>query len=139
MPCRLRPWLLVQLGSEITRRILPDRVLVTNKRVRLTRFGFLSHVRNRSPPTFMLSLAQGSASDLCLKAFGDALKAPCSIDCGHVFCVKYVLHVDLDPTAPTVQTPRDNAEEQDIRPWLERIAKFAKEGGDEQTLRTLID
>ncbi|KAI3614333.1 hypothetical protein WG66_000191 [Moniliophthora roreri] len=106
----------------------------------------------------MLCLAPGSACDVCLEGFGDALKAPCSIDCGHVFCVdcidhitrplcplcrtpydpRYVskLHVDLDPTAPT---PRDNAEEQEIRPWLERIAKFAKEGGDEQTLRTLID
>jgi hypothetical protein len=37
----------------------------------------------------MLSLGPGSACDVCLEPFGADVKAPCSIPCGHVFCVGY--------------------------------------------------
>ncbi|KAK7049853.1 hypothetical protein VNI00_005283 [Paramarasmius palmivorus] len=100
----------------------------------------------------MLCLASGSVCDVCLDTFGTGDKAPCAIECGHVFCVDckdhfsppacpfcrkdfdphYVskLHVEFDPRI---------TEEKEIRPWLERIAKFAKEGSDEATLRLLIE
>lgn len=45
----------------------------------------------------MLSLGPGSACDVCLEPFGAELKAPCSISCGHVFCVKYVYSHPLQP------------------------------------------
>ena len=38
----------------------------------------------------MLCLGPGSVCDVCLEPFGSDLKAPCSIDCGHVFCLEYV-------------------------------------------------
>lgn len=38
----------------------------------------------------MLSLGSGSVCDVCLEPFGRNQKAPCSIQCGHVFCVECV-------------------------------------------------
>ncbi|KAJ7779252.1 hypothetical protein B0H16DRAFT_1300295 [Mycena metata] len=51
----------------------------------------------------MLSLGPGSACDVCLEPFGTDLKAPCSIPCGHVFCVS-CLHNVARPTCPLCRT-----------------------------------
>ncbi|KAJ7176769.1 hypothetical protein C8R46DRAFT_889424 [Mycena filopes] len=55
----------------------------------------------------MLSLGPGSACDVCLEPFGTDLKAPCSIPCGHVFCV-HCLHHLARPTCPLCRTPFDS-------------------------------
>ncbi|KAJ6618161.1 hypothetical protein B0H10DRAFT_1267336 [Mycena sp. CBHHK59/15] len=52
----------------------------------------------------MLSLGPGSACDVCLEPFGVELKAPCSIPCGHVFCVNCLQHI-ARPTCPLCRTP----------------------------------
>ncbi|KAJ7097640.1 hypothetical protein C8R44DRAFT_643327 [Mycena epipterygia] len=52
----------------------------------------------------MLSLGPGSACDVCLEPFGAELKAPCSIPCGHVFCVSCLQNVPR-PTCPLCRTP----------------------------------
>ncbi|KAJ7182811.1 hypothetical protein C8R43DRAFT_868474 [Mycena crocata] len=52
----------------------------------------------------MLSLGPGSACDVCLEPFGADLKAPCSILCGHVFCVNCLQHL-ARPTCPLCRTP----------------------------------
>ncbi|KAJ6598295.1 hypothetical protein DFH09DRAFT_903657 [Mycena vulgaris] len=54
----------------------------------------------------MLSLGPGSACDVCLEPFGAELKAPCSIPCGHVFCVSCLQHI-ARPTCPLCRTPFD--------------------------------
>ncbi|KAJ6551218.1 hypothetical protein B0H19DRAFT_164463 [Mycena capillaripes] len=54
----------------------------------------------------MLSLGPGSACDVCLEPFGAELKAPCSIPCGHIFCVN-CLHQVARPTCPLCRTPFD--------------------------------
>ncbi|KAJ7489232.1 hypothetical protein FB451DRAFT_1024219 [Mycena latifolia] len=51
----------------------------------------------------MLSLGPGSACDVCLEPFGAELKAPCSIACGHVFCVSCLQHI-ARPTCPLCRT-----------------------------------
>ncbi|KAJ6498582.1 hypothetical protein C8R47DRAFT_971708 [Mycena vitilis] len=52
----------------------------------------------------MLSLGPGSTCDICLEPFGADLKAPCSIPCGHVFCVN-CLHQLPRPSCPFCRTP----------------------------------
>ncbi|KAJ6598286.1 hypothetical protein DFH09DRAFT_1394413 [Mycena vulgaris] len=52
----------------------------------------------------MLSLGPGSACDVCLEPFGAELKAPCSIPCGHVFCVSCLQHIARS-TCPLCRTP----------------------------------
>ncbi|KAJ7251110.1 hypothetical protein B0H12DRAFT_1018771 [Mycena haematopus] len=54
----------------------------------------------------MLSLGPGSACDVCLEPFGAELKAPCSITCGHVFCLNCLQQVSR-PTCPLCRTPFD--------------------------------
>ncbi|KAJ6482486.1 hypothetical protein C8R45DRAFT_303164 [Mycena sanguinolenta] len=54
----------------------------------------------------MLSLGPGSACDVCLDPFGAESKAPCSITCGHVFCVNCLQQVSR-PTCPMCRTPFD--------------------------------
>ncbi|KAJ6598276.1 hypothetical protein DFH09DRAFT_903488 [Mycena vulgaris] len=52
----------------------------------------------------MLSLGPGSACDVCLEPFGAELKAPCSIPCGHVFCVSCLQHL-ARPNCPLCRLP----------------------------------
>ncbi|KAK7023117.1 RING-type domain-containing protein, partial [Favolaschia claudopus] len=54
----------------------------------------------------MLSLGPGSACDVCLDPFGADSKAPCSILCGHVFCVGCLRNI-ARPTCPLCRTPFD--------------------------------
>ncbi|KAJ7916739.1 hypothetical protein B0H13DRAFT_1609053 [Mycena leptocephala] len=103
----------------------------------------------------MLSLGPGSACDVCLEPFGVELKAPCSIPCGHVFCVNCLhqvarpncplcrnpfdtrytikLHVDLDAIKPVspddIPVPSDSDE--GARQLQSRITKVASDGATE--------
>ncbi|KAJ7100734.1 hypothetical protein B0H15DRAFT_769964 [Mycena belliarum] len=52
----------------------------------------------------MLSLGPGSACDVCLEPFGTELRAPCSIPCGHVFCVSCLQHIARQ-NCPLCRTP----------------------------------
>ncbi|KAF8201315.1 hypothetical protein K438DRAFT_1582265 [Mycena galopus ATCC 62051] len=103
----------------------------------------------------MLSLAPGSACDVCLEPFGAELKAPCSIPCGHVFCVNCLhqvarpscplcrtpfdtrqtikLHIDLDSISPSSLelTPPSNADD-GARQLQNRITQLAATGGSER-------
>ncbi|KAJ6598283.1 hypothetical protein DFH09DRAFT_1022617 [Mycena vulgaris] len=54
----------------------------------------------------MLTLGPGSACDVCLDPFDAELKVPCSISCGHVFCVNCLQHI-ARPTCPLCRTPFD--------------------------------
>ncbi|KAJ7258170.1 hypothetical protein C8J57DRAFT_1472345 [Mycena rebaudengoi] len=49
------------------------------------------------------SISPGSACDVCLEQFGADHKAPCSIPCGHVFCVDCLDHL-ARPTCPLCRT-----------------------------------
>ncbi|KAF8066665.1 hypothetical protein FPV67DRAFT_1417292 [Lyophyllum atratum] len=58
----------------------------------------------------MLSIGPGSACDVCLEPYGRGNKSPCSILCGHVFCIDCVnrlrasnvnaAHPEIDYGAP---------------------------------------
>ncbi|KAJ6598288.1 hypothetical protein DFH09DRAFT_1131481 [Mycena vulgaris] len=52
----------------------------------------------------MLTLGPGSACDVCLKAFGAELSAPCSLTCGHVFCAGCLQEISR-PVCPLCRTP----------------------------------
>ncbi|KAF9456318.1 hypothetical protein BDZ94DRAFT_1177982 [Collybia nuda] len=104
----------------------------------------------------MLSVGPGSACDVCLEPFGPDVKAPCSIQCGHVFCVTCLhqmvqsscplcrnhfdqrtvvkLHVDMDTVVSTCPT----SAQQEARRLQEAIANVANEGTTEARLRQLI-
>ncbi|KAF8882123.1 hypothetical protein BD779DRAFT_1675106 [Infundibulicybe gibba] len=112
----------------------------------------------------MLSLGAGSACDVCLEPFGHESKAPCSIQCGHVFCVDCLnhitrptcplcrttfdqrtvtkLHVDVDNArsspSPSIKATCPTAAEQEARRLQEAIASIANEGTTEPRLRQLI-
>ncbi|KAK1229436.1 hypothetical protein PQX77_007484 [Marasmius sp. AFHP31] len=46
----------------------------------------------------MLCLSTGSVCDVCLEPFDGDLKAPSAIECGHVFCERFVVHHVLGTT-----------------------------------------
>ncbi|KAJ7468970.1 hypothetical protein B0H11DRAFT_1729506 [Mycena galericulata] len=104
----------------------------------------------------MLSLGPGSACDVCLDPFNAELKAPCSIPCGHIFCVNCLqqlahptcplcrttfqarhtirLHIDLDsirahPDTDEMPIPTDSDER--ARQMQQRITDLANGGATE--------
>ncbi|KAF9447362.1 hypothetical protein P691DRAFT_671645 [Macrolepiota fuliginosa MF-IS2] len=109
----------------------------------------------------MLSLGLGSACDVCLESFGPDAKGPCSIQCGHVFCVDCLnhlerpqcplcrdpfephsvvrLHIDVEQrSSPKAPPPRPTAAEQEARRLQDAIANVANTGSSEPNLRSLI-
>lgn len=112
----------------------------------------------------ILCLGPGSGCDVCLEPFGNDHKAPCSIDCGHVFCLDCLnhisrascplcripfelgnhvkLHVDLDANNTTKGSPppttTDAATLQEGRRLQEAIASLANQGTSEAGLCQLI-
>ncbi|KAF5390995.1 hypothetical protein D9757_004044 [Collybiopsis confluens] len=110
----------------------------------------------------MFSIGPGSVCDVCLESFGQDLKAPCSISCGHVFCVDCLhhitrqtcplcrlpfdprsmvkLHIDLDSlklVSNAADDPSPSAE-QEARTLHDRISAVANAGTTEANLRALI-
>ncbi|TFK67212.1 hypothetical protein BDN72DRAFT_112218 [Pluteus cervinus] len=110
----------------------------------------------------MLSLAPGSTCDVCLETFGQENKAPCSIPCGHVFCVGCLhhigrpscplcrvpftqqsvtkLHVDVESERSS-SSPRSqplSTSDQEARKLQEAITSITNEGTTEARLRQLI-
>ncbi|KAJ7359069.1 hypothetical protein DFH08DRAFT_844947 [Mycena albidolilacea] len=61
----------------------------------------------------MLSIGPCSTCGVCLEPFGPQLKAPCSIPCGHVFCVNCLTPV-TDLTRHNCPLCRSPFDEQDI-------------------------
>ncbi|KAJ8503089.1 hypothetical protein ONZ45_g11157 [Pleurotus djamor] len=113
----------------------------------------------------MLTLAPGSACDVCLEPFDHASHAPHSIRCGHVFCMSCLqhlhppscplcrqsfgsesiikLHIDLDNIRPlnngsAPEAPSQSADHE-ARRLQEAIADIANRGASEQHLRNVID
>jgi hypothetical protein len=109
----------------------------------------------------MFSLGPGSVCDVCLESFGQDLKAPCSIACGHVFCASCIhhitrqicplcrspfdprsivkLHIDLDGIKLTsAGGDEPPSAQQEARTLHERIAAVANAGTTEANLRALI-
>ncbi|KAK0440282.1 hypothetical protein EV421DRAFT_1712555 [Armillaria borealis] len=106
----------------------------------------------------MLCLGSGSTCDVCLEPFGNDTKAPCSIECGHVFCLNCLnqitrlkcplcrsrfepqgfvkLHIDVDDVRSSSHFPRTTT--QCARRLQEAIANIANEGSTEASLRQLI-
>ncbi|KAF8628299.1 hypothetical protein AX17_006002 [Amanita inopinata Kibby_2008] len=109
----------------------------------------------------MLTLGASSNCDVCLEQFGSDNKAPCSIQCGHVFCADCINRLTR-PVCPLCRTPFDQrtcfklhvdmdngrkspakascptAAEQEARRLQEAIATVANEGSTESNLRQLI-
>ncbi|THV03525.1 hypothetical protein K435DRAFT_651062 [Dendrothele bispora CBS 962.96] len=103
----------------------------------------------------MLCLGPGSSCDVCLDPFGDDSKAPCSIECGHVFCSDCLdhitrqtcplcresfdvrsavkLHVDVDGCGAAQSATYAQA-----RRLQRAIADVANEGATEPRLRQLL-
>ncbi|KIY72328.1 hypothetical protein CYLTODRAFT_388978 [Cylindrobasidium torrendii FP15055 ss-10] len=112
-----------------------------------------------------LLLGSGSTCDVCLDAFDADNCAPCSIECGHIFCLKCLnalsrpkcplcrsrfepqsvvkLHIDVDEVRPPSQAhdgPRALSDDQVVaNSYQERIASACNEGSSEPALRQLID
>ncbi|KAF8915671.1 hypothetical protein CPB85DRAFT_1217506 [Mucidula mucida] len=109
-------------------------------------------------------LGSGSQCDVCLETFSAEERAPCSIECGHVFCLKCLnsltrskcplcrqrfdprslvkLHIDVDEVrSPSRAQDRPGESEDDLvaKKFQERIAAAANEGTTEQAVRQLID
>ncbi|TEB30924.1 hypothetical protein FA13DRAFT_1630185 [Coprinellus micaceus] len=110
----------------------------------------------------MLVAGPNSVCDVCLEPFGCDGKAPCSISCGHVFCVDCLdrvtkpscplcrnyfdsratikLHLDLDTVKPL--SPSSNAtdldHDEDARRLRDAINRVTKEGCSESQIRQLI-
>lgn len=111
----------------------------------------------------MLVAGPNSACDVCLENFGRDGKAPCSISCGHVFCVDCLsrverpqcpfcrnyfdprstikLHLDLDnvkssPTSTAVVSLTNDEEDADR--LREQIISIAATGCSESTVRKLL-
>ncbi|EFI26676.1 hypothetical protein CC1G_15447 [Coprinopsis cinerea okayama7 len=109
----------------------------------------------------MLVAGSTSACDVCLEPFGGDSKAPCTITCGHVFCVDCLaninpplcplcrkifdprftvkLHLDLDnvraPPSPNgASAPNDD----DARRLYQAISNIAEAGCSETQVRQLI-
>ncbi|KAJ7621318.1 hypothetical protein FB45DRAFT_139282 [Roridomyces roridus] len=76
----------------------------------------------------MLSLGPGSACDVCLEPFGTELKAPCSISCGHVFCVNCLQHI-ARPTCPLCRTPFQARHTVKLHVDLDNIRALASSDG----------
>lgn len=53
----------------------------------------------------MLSLGPGSSCDVCFDRFGEDSKAPCSIECGHVFCHGCINQIQLPHLCPLCRKP----------------------------------
>ncbi|CAA7257507.1 unnamed protein product [Cyclocybe aegerita] len=111
----------------------------------------------------MLSLGAGSSCDICFEIFGQDLKAPCSIACGHVFCIECIaqlttrlcplcrsefdedscirLHIDMDNT-PTPSDPASGKCSLDdiakARRFAEAYASITDQGTTESRLRQVI-
>ncbi|KAJ3517099.1 hypothetical protein NLJ89_g713 [Agrocybe chaxingu] len=111
----------------------------------------------------MLSLGAGSSCDICFEIFGQDLKAPCSIACGHVFCIECIaqlttrlcplcrsefdedscirLHIDMDNT-PTPSDPTSGKCSLDdiakARRFAEAYASITDQGTTESRLRQVI-
>ncbi|KAJ7705548.1 hypothetical protein B0H17DRAFT_1299049 [Mycena rosella] len=113
----------------------------------------------------MLSLGPGSACDVCLEPFGVELKTPCSIPCGHVFCVSclqhiartcplcrspfearhiFKLHLDLEP--PTARSPSSTDQpvgslnnDEGARQLQQRITNVAMDGATEAQTTQLTE
>ncbi|PFH48812.1 hypothetical protein AMATHDRAFT_76526 [Amanita thiersii Skay4041] len=107
----------------------------------------------------MLSLGAGSTCDVCLEHFNHEQKAPCSVSCGHVFCLECIhrltrntcplcraqydirscvkLHVDLESGSP-VRASCPTPGEQEARRLQEAITNVANEGSSEPNVRQLI-
>ncbi|KAF8154549.1 hypothetical protein B0H34DRAFT_660395 [Crassisporium funariophilum] len=106
----------------------------------------------------MLTLGAGSSCDICFEKFGQDLKAPCSITCGHVFCAGCInnitrlcplcrtpfekhfcikLHLDVDGIPPE-RLGTVNADTQEAQRLQQAIASVADEGTTEPRLRQLI-
>ncbi|KAJ7267310.1 hypothetical protein C8J57DRAFT_363489 [Mycena rebaudengoi] len=104
----------------------------------------------------MLAAGPGSACDVCLDRFRDDVKTPCSISCGHVFCVDCLhqlarpvcpvcqstfkprnivkLHVDLEniqPSSPGDRPPATSDVDERARQFQDRISHISAEGGME--------
>ncbi|KAK0443117.1 uncharacterized protein EV420DRAFT_1278094 [Desarmillaria tabescens] len=112
----------------------------------------------------MLCLGSGSTCDVCLEPFGNDTKAPCSIECGHVFCLNCLnqitrlkcplcrsrfepqgfvkLHIDVDDVRSSSHSPERppsaSPAELEARRLQEAIANIANEGSTEASLRQLI-
>ncbi|KAK0216838.1 hypothetical protein IW262DRAFT_1276481 [Armillaria fumosa] len=112
----------------------------------------------------MLCLGSGSTCDVCLEPFGNDTKAPCSIECGHVFCLNCLnqitrlkcplcrsrfepqgfvkLHIDVDDVRSSSHSPErppsTSPAELEARRLQEAIANIANEGSTEASLRQLI-
>ncbi|KAJ7220644.1 hypothetical protein GGX14DRAFT_354494 [Mycena pura] len=112
----------------------------------------------------MLSLGPGSACDVCLEPFSADLKAPCSIPCGHVFCVNCLqqverptcplcrkpfnerhmikLHIDLDTlrtSASSDEHPISSNADEDARRLQDRITLLATNGATETQTTQLTE
>ncbi|KAF8815564.1 hypothetical protein BYT27DRAFT_6678592 [Phlegmacium glaucopus] len=106
----------------------------------------------------MLVLGPGSNCDICFERFGQDHKAPCSITCGHVFCVSCIgqvktlcplcrlpfdkhscitLRVDSDLVADE-QSRATPTETHEALRLQQAIASVADEGTTEPRLRQLI-
>ncbi|KAF7377574.1 RING-type domain-containing protein [Mycena sanguinolenta] len=72
----------------------------------------------------MLSLGPGSACDVYLEPFGAESKAPCSITCGHVFCVNCLQQVSR-LTCPLCRTPFDPRHTIRLQIDLDYISPFS--------------
>ncbi|KIK57314.1 hypothetical protein GYMLUDRAFT_172841 [Collybiopsis luxurians FD-317 M1] len=97
---------------------------------------------------------------VCLESFGQDLKAPCSISCGHVFCADCLhhitrqtcplcripfdhrsivkLHIDVDYLKAAPSNSADPAPSEEARTLHDRIAAVANAGTTEANLRALI-
>ncbi|KAF7419294.1 hypothetical protein PC9H_001881 [Pleurotus ostreatus] len=113
----------------------------------------------------MLSLAPGSACDVCLEPFDHSSHAPHSIRCGHIFCMSCLhhlspaicplcrqpfdtesfikLHIDLDSLRPlsngNMHGPQTQSADLEARRLQEAIADIGNRGASEQHLRSVID
>ncbi|KAF5339824.1 hypothetical protein D9611_009142 [Ephemerocybe angulata] len=110
----------------------------------------------------MLVAGPNSACDVCLEAFGCDGKAPCSISCGHVFCVDCLsrvtrpscplcrdyfdsratikLHLDLDAvrSSPAPNSNVTLSDEEDARRLREEIDNITTTGCTESQVRRLL-
>ncbi|RXW16616.1 hypothetical protein EST38_g9237 [Candolleomyces aberdarensis] len=111
----------------------------------------------------MLAAGPGSCCDVCIEPFGTDGKTPCSITCGHVFCMDCLdritrsscpicrgyfdpkavvkLHLDLDSVQASPKgnnakiSPEDLDAAQDLH---QRVSNIAEQGSSETQVRALI-
>ncbi|KAJ7810758.1 kinase-like domain-containing protein [Mycena olivaceomarginata] len=107
----------------------------------------------------MLSLCPGSSCDVCLEPFGGEFKVPCSIACGHVFCVDclrqlarplcplcrslfdtgHIIRLKLDNVSPSESSVDSLHVNEGARQLLSRITEVATNGATEKQTLELIE